>query len=99
MDAQKSEYEKKIRDLESINVALSDRVDDFESRLDNITREADTRAILDYASKNVTVNKYNLMDTVMALYNADYAAKKVKIIDDEYKQTLINRAFLIKDQL
>ena len=99
MDAQKSEYEKKIRDLESINVALSDRVDNFESRLDNITREADIRAILDYASKNETVNKYNLMDTVMTLYDADYDAKRVSIVDDEYKQTLINRAFLIKDQL
>lgn len=99
MEAQKSEYEKKIRDLESINVALSDKIDTVESRLDNITRENDIRAILDYASKNETVNKYNLMDTVMALYDADYEAKRVNIVDDEYKQTLINRAFLIKDQI
>ena len=99
MEAQKSEYEKKIRDLESINVALSDKIDTVESRLDNITRENDIRAILDYASKNETVHKYNLMDTVMALYDADYEAKRVKIVDDEYKQTLINRAFLIKDQI
>lgn len=99
MEAQKLEYEQKIRNLESINVALSDKVDTFEARLDNIARDNDIRAILDYASKNETVNKYNLMDTIMALYDADYKSKRVNIIDDEYKQTLINRAFLIKDQV
>ena len=99
MDEQKAAYEQKIRDLEAINVALSDKIDTVESRIDNITRENDIRAIMDYASKNEVVNKHDLMETIMTLYDADYKAKRVKIIDDNYKQTLVNRALLIKDQL
>lgn len=99
MDEQKAAYEQKIRDLEAINVALSDKIDTVESRIDNIARENDISAIMDYASKNEVVNKHDLMETIMALYDADYKAKKVKIIDENYKQTLVNRALLIKDQL
>lgn len=99
MDEQKAEYEQKIRNLESINVALSNKIDAVESRLDNITRESDIKSIIEYASQNEIVNKHDLMDTVMTLYDADYKAKRVRVIDDNYKQTLVNRALLIKDQL
>lgn len=99
MDEQKAAYEQKIRDLESINVALSNKIDTVESRLDNITREKDISSIMDYASHNKVVNKYDLMDTVMGLYDADYKAKRVKVVDDNYKQTLVNRALLIRDQI
>ena len=99
IDEQKNEYEQKIRDLEAINTALSNKIDTVESRIDNITRETDIRAIMNYASQNDTVNKYDLMETVMVLYDADYKAKRIKIVDDNYKQTLVNRALLIKDQI
>lgn len=99
MDEQKEEYERKIQDLESINVALSNKIDTVESRLDNIVREKDITAIIEYASRNEIVNKYDLMNTVMTLYDADYKAKRIKVMDDNYKQTLVNRALLIKGQL
>ena len=85
MDEQKAEYEQKIRNLESINVALSNKIDAVESRLDNITRESDIKSIIEYASQNEIVNKHDLMDTVMTLYDADYKAKRVRVIDDNYK--------------
>ena len=99
MDEQKAEYEEEIRNLKAINAALSNKIDTVESRIDNITRESDIKSIMDYASHNEVVNKYDLMDPVMALYDADYKAKRVKVIDDNYKQTLVNRALLIKDQM
>ena len=99
MDKQKEEYEEEIRALKAINTALSNKIDTVESRIDNITRERDIKAIMEYASHNEVVNKYDLMDTVMTLYDADYKAKKIKVVDDNYKQTLVNRAFLIRDHI
>ena len=95
----REEYEEEIRALKAINTALSNKIDTVESRIDNITRESDIKAIMEYASHNEVVNKYNLMDTVMTLYDADYKAKKIKVVDDNYKQTLVNRAFLIRDHI
>lgn len=98
MDKQKEEYEQKIKDLEAINVALSNKIDTVESRIDNITRENDIKAIINYASRNTVVNEHDLMDIVMALYDADYKAKRIRVVDEDYKQTLVNRALLIQNQ-
>ena len=74
----KEEYEEKIAELNEDNEKLRGRIDSVELRIDDIARENDIKAIMDYASHNIVVNEHGLMDIVVALYDADYKSKRVK---------------------
>ena len=92
MDEQKEQYEKKLRHFESINLALSEKVTDIESQVDNWTHMNELRFIQEYIADNELVKKHNLSGKVLELYKQDIKNGEAST-DNSYIDTLITRAY------
>lgn len=93
MNKQKEEYEEEIKKLKGINDALSTQVNSIENRLNNIARANDITKIQEYASKHELVNKYNLMESVIKIYNEDIEKNPNLFVDETYIEYIITRAY------
>ena len=93
MQNQKEEYETEIQKLKGINDALASQVNNIEDRLNNIARANDITKIQEYASQNEMVNKYNLMESVIKIYNEDIEKNPNLFVDENYIGYIIDRAY------
>ena len=89
----KKEYEEKIKELELNNSNLNNQVNNIETRLNNIARANDITKIQEHASKHELVNKYNLMESVIKIYNEDIEKNPNLFVDENYIEYIIIRAY------
>lgn len=92
MDEQKEQYEKKIRQIESVNSALSIQVTDIQKQIDTINHLNDITRIQDYIADNDLVKEYSLASKIVDLYKEDME-KGIASVDNSYMDTLITRAY------
>ena len=92
MDEQKERYEKKIRQIESVNSALSTQVTDIQKQIDTINHLNDITRIQDYIADNDLVKEYGLASRIVDLYKEDME-KGIASVDNSYMDTLITRAY------
>ncbi len=93
MDEQKEIYEKKIRNLESVNSALSTQVKGIQNQIDNIANVNDLTRIQEYLSNHDLVEKYNLTSDVINLYKEDVKKDDFEGVTNSYIEELIYIAY------
>lgn len=93
MDEQKEQYEKKIRHVESVNLALSSQVTDIQNQLDNLANANDLKRIQEYISGHELVEKYNLASTIVEYFKEDVKKENFTGVTDSYIDDLITMAF------
>lgn len=92
MDDQKEQYEKKIRQIESVNAALSAQVTNIQDQIDTINHLNDITHIQEYIADNDLVKEHGLASQVIDLYKEDIK-KGVASVDNSYIDTLITRSY------
>lgn len=90
---EKEELEKQLSQMKEDNDSLAAQIKGVQSQIKDITRANNIARIQEYIADNEVVQENNLSSIIFSLYNSDDDKGLITMIDNEYIETLISRAY------
>lgn len=90
---EKEALEKQLKEMKMDNESLASQIVGIQNQIKDITRANNVARIQEYIADNEVVKENNLSSVIFELYNSDEDKGLVTMIDNEYIETLISRAY------